>query len=59
MKGRSVSEAASHIEENAEMIYGVTLKDKVESIVIALNVGVGDLEGHLRQKRFRRFGDIL
>ena len=32
------------------MMCGVTLKDKVESIVIALRVGVDDLEEHLRQK---------
>ena len=29
------------------MIYGVTLKDMVESTVIALRVGVNDLEEHL------------
>ena len=40
------------------MICGVTLKDKVESIVIALRVGVDDLEEHLRQKRLRWFGHI-
>ena len=32
------------------MICGVTLKDMVESTVIALRVGVDDLEEHLRQK---------
>ena len=38
-------------------ICGVTLKDKVESTVIA--VGVDDLEEHLRQKRLRWFGHIV
>ena len=32
------------------MICGVTLKDMVESTVIASRVGVNDLEEHLRQK---------
>ena len=32
------------------MIYSVTLRDKVKSTVIALKVGVDDLEEHLRQK---------
>ena len=32
------------------MIRGVTLKDMVESTVIASRVVVDDLEGHLRQK---------
>ena len=43
------------------MICGVTLKDKVESTVTALRVGVGvdDLEEHLRQKRLRWFGHIV
>ena len=40
------------------MICGVTLKDMVESIVIASRVGVDDLEEHLRQKRLRWFGHI-
>ena len=35
------------------MICGVTLKDMVESMVIALRVGVDNLEEHLRQKRWR------
>ena len=38
------------------MICRVTLKDMVESTVIALRVGVGELEEHLRQKRLRWFG---
>ena len=38
------------------MICGVTLKDMVESTVIALRVGVDDLEEHLRKKRLRWFG---
>ena len=38
------------------MICGATLKDMVESTVIASRVGVDDLENHLRQKRLRRFG---
>ena len=40
------------------MICGVTLKDMVESTVIASTVGVNDLEEHLRQKRLRWL-DIL
>ena len=40
------------------MICGATLKDIVESTVIALRVGVDDLEEHLRQKRLRWFGHI-
>ena len=41
------------------MICGVTLKDMVESTVIASSVGVDDLEEHLRQKRLRWFGHIV
>ena len=41
------------------MICGVTLKDMVESTVIALRVGVDNLEEHLRQKRLRWFGHIV
>ena len=41
------------------MICGVTLKDMVESTVIASRVGVNDLEEHLRQKRLRWFEHIL
>ena len=41
------------------MICGVTLKDMVESTVIASRVGVNDLEEHLRQKRLRCFGHIV
>ena len=37
---------------------GVTLKDMVESMMIASRVGVNDLEEHLRQKRLRWFGHI-
>ena len=37
------------------MIYGVMLKDVVESTVIASRVGVDNLEEHLRQKRLRWF----
>ena len=40
-------------------ICGVLLKDKVESTVIALKVGVDNLEEHLRQKRLRWFGRIV
>ena len=40
------------------MICGVTLKDMVDSMVIASRVGVDDLEEHLRQKRLRWFGHI-
>ena len=41
------------------MICRVMLKDMVESTVIALRVGVDDLEEHLRQKRLRWFGHIV
>ena len=41
------------------MICGVTLRDKMESTVIALRVGVDNLEEHLRQKRLRWFGHIV
>ena len=41
------------------MICGVTLRDKVESTVIASRVGVNDLEEHLSQKRLRWFGHIV
>ena len=41
------------------MICGVTLKDMVESTVIASRVGVEDLEEHLRQKRLRWFGHTV
>ena len=41
------------------MICRATLKDMVESTVIALRVGVDDLEEHLRQKRLRWFGHIV
>ena len=41
------------------MIFGVTLKDKVENTMIASRVGVNDLEEHLRQKRLRWFGHIV
>ena len=41
------------------MICGATLKDMVESTVIASSVGVDDLEEHLKQKRLRRFGHIV
>ena len=37
------------------MICRVTLKNKVESTVIALRVGVDNLEEHLRQKRLGWF----
>ena len=41
------------------MICSVTLKDKVESTVIALRVGVDNLKEHLRQKRLRGFRHIV
>ena len=41
------------------MICRVILKDKVESTVIALRVGVDNLEEHLRQKRLRWFRHIV
>ena len=40
-------------------ICGVTLKDMVESIVIASRAEVDDLEEHLRRKRLRWFGHIV
>ena len=40
------------------IICGVTLRDKVESTVIALKAGVDDLEVDLRQKRLRWFEHI-
>ena len=40
------------------MISRVTLKDMIETTVIAWRVGVDDLEEHLRQKRLRWFGHI-
>ena len=41
------------------MICRVTLKDMVESTVIASRVGVNDLEEHWRQKKLRWFGHIV
>ena len=41
------------------MICEVTLKDMVESTVIALRVGVDGLEEYLRQKTLRWFGHIV
>ena len=41
------------------MICGVTLKDMVESTVLASRLGVDNLEEHLRQKRLRWFGHIV
>ena len=41
------------------VICRVTLKDKVDSTVIVLRMGVDDLEEHLRQKRLRWFGHIV
>ena len=38
------------------MICVVTLRDKMESTVIASKVGVDNLEEHMRQKRLRWFG---
>ena len=35
------------------------MKDKVESTVITLRVGVDDLEEHLRQRGLRWFGHIV
>ena len=55
-----VSEAANLRERRMlRMICGVTLRDKVESTVIASRVGVNDLEEHLRQKRLRWFGRVV
>ena len=41
------------------MICRVTLKDMVESTVVALRVVVDDLKELLRQKRLRWFGHIV
>ena len=41
------------------MICRVTLKDKVESTVIASRVGMDDLGEHLRQNRLRWFRHIV
>ena len=41
------------------MFCGMTLKDMVESTVIASRMGVNDLAEHLRQKRLRWFGHIV
>jgi len=41
------------------MVCVVTLKDMVESTVIASRVEVDNLEEHLRQKRLSWFGDIV
>ena len=41
------------------MICRVTLKDMVESTVIASRVGVNDLEEHLRQQRLRWFRHVV
>ena len=41
------------------MIFGVTLKDMVESTVIASKVGVDDPLEFLRQERLRWFGHIV
>ena len=41
------------------MICRVTLKDMVESTVIAWRVGVEDLEEQLRQKTLRWFGHFV
>ena len=41
-----------------KLICEMTLKNMVESMVIASRVGVNDLEEHLRQKRLRWFGHI-
>ena len=41
------------------MICEVTLREKMESKVIALKVGVDDLEEHFRQKRLGWFGHIV
>ena len=41
------------------MICRVTLKDMVESTVIASRVGVNDLEEHMRQKRLMWFRYIV
>ena len=41
------------------MICGMTLKDMVESMVIASRVGMDNLEERLRQKRLRWGGHIV
>ena len=57
-ESKGFSEAATE-RRMLRMICGVTLKDMVESTVIALRVRVDDLEEHLRQKRLRCFGHIV
>ena len=46
-------------ERILRVICGVTLKDMVESTVIASRVGVNNLEEHMKQKRLRWFGHIV
>ena len=59
-ESRTVSEAVSYRERRMlRIICGVTLMDKVESTVIALRMGVDNLEEHLRQKRLKWFGHIV
>ena len=57
-ESRSVSEAASH-RKNAENDLQSDVEGKVESTVIALRVGVDDLEEHFWQKRLRWFAHIV
>ena len=59
-ESRGFSEAVSHrVRRMLTMICRVTLKDMVESTVIALRVGVDNLEEHLRQKRLKWSGHIV
>ena len=53
MKARDFQRLGTTEKRMLRMICRVTLKDMAESTVIALRVGVDDLEEHLRQKRLR------
>ena len=58
MKARMFQKLRATERRMLRMNCGETLKDIVESIVIALRVGVDNLEEHLRQKRLRWFGNF-
>ena len=59
-ESRGVSEGGCEPRRRMlRMICGVTLKDKMESTVIAVKVGVDNLEEHVRQKRLRCCGHIV
>ena len=58
MKARVFQRLRATERRMLRMICRVTLKDMIESTVIALRVGMDDLEEQLRQKRLRWFGHI-